>query len=89
MGWLASRASGVKRGNQLRTSELSKVAVVVTVPVRKPWPRGAPGDEADADFLAGGQDFGFGVSCPQGVLALQGGDGLDGVGAAEGLRARL
>jgi hypothetical protein len=32
------------------------------------------------------QDFGFGIACPQRVLALQGGDGLDRVGPADGLR---
>jgi hypothetical protein len=51
--------------------------------------RPAPGDESDAEFLTGRQDFRFGVSRPQRVLALQSGDELDGVGTPEGIRARL
>jgi len=35
----------------------------------------AEGNEADAEFLEGGDDFSFGLSPPQGVLALERGDG--------------
>jgi hypothetical protein len=72
-----ARASGLKRGNRLRTSVGSKVLVVLAVPGEETLAKAAPGDEADAELLAGGQDFGFGVACPQGVLALDSGDGLD------------
>ena len=41
--WLAFRASGVKRGNQDRTSEVSKAIAASTFPVRKPCPRGLQG----------------------------------------------
>ena len=47
----------------------------------------AEGDEADAEFFERGQDLLFGLAPPERVLALQGGDGLHGVGAADGLRA--
>src|SRR3954468_10039866 len=40
--------------------------------------------EADAEFLAGGEDFLLGAAPPQGVLALDGAHGLDGVRAADG-----
>src|SRR5512133_3784579 len=42
-GWLAARASGVKRGNRLRMSLAAKDWSLVTVPVRKPWPSGDHG----------------------------------------------
>ena len=40
-------------------------------------------DEADAELGERGDDVVFGFAPPQRVLALQGGDGLDGVGAAD------
>ena len=40
-------------------------------------------DEADAELGERGDDLVFGFAPPQRVLALQGGDGLDGVGAAD------
>lgn len=49
--------------------------------------KGAKGDEADAEFFEGGENFGFGFAPPDGVFALEGGDGLDGVGAADGFDA--
>ena len=48
---------------------------------------GAVGDEADAELFEGRDDLGFGAAPPEGVLVLEGGDGLDGVGAADGLDA--
>ena len=44
----------------------------------------AVGDEADAEFLAGVEDGFFGPAPPERVLALDRGDGLHGVGAADG-----
>ncbi len=45
---------------------------------------GGVGDEADAEFAAGGEDFVFGIAGPEGVFGLEGGDGMDFGGAAEG-----
>jgi hypothetical protein len=45
---------------------------------------GAEGDEADAELFKGGEDVLLRLAPPEGVLALEGGDGLDGVGAADG-----
>jgi hypothetical protein len=42
------------------------------------------GDEADAEFADCGKDLGFDVTLPEGVLGLEGGDGVDLVGAADG-----
>jgi len=42
-GWLAFIASGVKRGNTLRMSVLTKVWLASTFPVRKPCPSGLQG----------------------------------------------
>ena len=49
----------------------------------------AEGDEADAEFFQGGEDFFFGLAPPEGVFALEGGDGVDGVGAADEVGAGL
>ena len=46
---------------------------------------GAEGDEADAEFFEGGEDFVFGFAPPEGEFGLECGDGLDGEGAADGL----
>ena len=43
----------------------------------------AEGDEADAELGERGDDVCFGFAPPQRVLALEGGDGLDRVGAAD------
>ncbi len=45
----------------------------------------AEGDEADAEFFEGGHDGLFRLAPEEGVLALEGGDGLYGVGAADGV----
>ena len=50
---------------------------------------GAERYEPDAELDQGGQDLGFGFTPEQRVLALQGGDGLDGVGAADDVDASL
>jgi hypothetical protein len=41
------------------------------------------------ELLQGGNDLGLGLPAPQRVLALQGGDRLDGVGAPDRLWAGL
>ena len=56
---------------------------------QEPAPERAEGHEADAELLEGGQDLVLGLAPEQGVLALQRGDGLDGVGAADGVDAGL
>ena len=45
--------------------------------------------EADAELVERGDDLVFGFAPPQRVLALQGGDGLDGVGASDRAGARF
>jgi hypothetical protein len=47
------------------------------------------GDKADAQRPQQRQDRRLGVTGPQGVLRLQGGDPVDGVGAADGVHPRL
>lgn len=49
------------------------------VPVRKPLPSGLNGTNPDAELLQGGDDLLLEAAVPERVLALQGGDGLDGV----------
>ncbi len=44
-------------------------------------------DESDAEFFECRYDFGLGFSPPQRVFALQGGDGLNFVGATDGLNS--
>ena len=44
----------------------------------------AVGHQADAELVEGGQHLGLHGAVPQGVLALQRGDRLNGVGAADG-----
>ena len=45
---------------------------------------GRVGDEADAELAAGGEDFVFWIAGPEGVFGLEGRDGMDLGGAAEG-----
>jgi len=47
------------------------------------FPERAERHEADAEFGKGRQDLGFGFTPPQGILALQCGDRLNGVGALD------
>ena len=85
--WLASSALGVKRGTMLRKSVLSNLASLLMVPVRKPFPNGLKGDEADAQFLQRRQERFFRTPPPQRVLALNRGDWMDGVSAPHGVDA--
>ena len=56
---------------------------------QEPAPERAERHEADAELLEGGQDLVLGLAPEQGVLALQRGDGLHGVGAADRVDAGL
>ena len=58
-------------------------------PVRKPLPSGLNGTKPMPSSSRVGQDLGFGLAPEQRVLALQGGDRLDGVGAADDVDAGL
>ena len=49
----------------------------------------APGHEPDAELLADWQDLGFGVAGPQRVLRLHRRNGLDSVGATDGVGTGL
>ena len=51
--------------------------------MRKPWPSGEYGNEADAQLAQQRQQLGLRVAGPQGVLGLQRGDRVHGVGAAD------
>ncbi len=50
---------------------------------QKPLAERAERHESDAQVFEQEQDFGLGLAPPQRILALQGGDGLDGMGAAD------
>ncbi len=69
----------------LRKSELSNVVVASILPVRKPFPRGAERNEADSKFLEGRQHLLLGITVPERVFALHGGDRLNCVCATDGL----
>ena len=79
----------MKRGSAARKSLLSNVVVASIFPVRNPLPERAERDEADPELLERRQHLRLGVSRPQRVLALQRGDGLDRVRAADRLRRRF
>ena len=85
----AFRASGVKRGMVLRMSVLSNVDVLVDLAREEALAQRAVGDEADPELLAGRQHLLLGAAPPQGILALDGGDRLHRVGAADRLAPRL
>ncbi len=57
---------------------------LVMAPVRKPRPKGTVGDESDSEFADGREDFVFYVALPERVFGLEGGDGVDFVGSADG-----
>ena len=87
--WFALRASGVKRGTMLRKSLLSNVVVSSIAPVRKPLPRGLKATKPMPSSSQRRQDLGFGLTPPQRIFALERGDRLDRMRAADRLRARL
>ena len=63
--------------------------VLVDLAREEALPQRAERNEADAELLERRQQFLFGPPPPQRVLALDGGDRLDGVRAADRLHARL
>ena len=79
----------MKRGRVLRKSVLSKVDFSSILPVRKPLPSGLYGTSPMPSSSRVGITSASGFSPPQRVLALEGGDRLDGVGPTDRLHARL
>ena len=84
-----ARLGSAKRGTVLRKSSLEKLGARVDRAGEEPLAERAERNEADPELLEGGQDRLLGLAPPQRVLALQGGDRLDGVGAADRLHAGL
>ena len=80
--------SPVKRGLPCRKSSSAKSSVERIVPVRKPRPAGER-HEADAEFAQRRQDPLLRAPGPQRVLRLHRGDRVNGVRAADGVRAGL
>src|SRR5215207_8205226 len=76
IGWLALRASGVKRGNRLRMSSAENDSLRPTVPVGKPCPSGDHGTNPIPDSSQTGRTSASGSPGPDRVLALHRGDGL-------------
>lgn len=85
----ALRASGASRGTMLRKSVASNVVVSSILPVRKPAPRVGEGAKADGQFFQKREKLRSRVAPEQREFALHRGDGLDGMGAADGLGARF
>ena len=85
----AARASASKRGTVLRKSVLVEGRVLVDLPGQEALAERAERHEADPELLERRQDRVLGLAPPERVLALQRGDGLDGVRAADRLHARL
>ena len=76
--------SPVKRGLVLRKSARRRtVRCERIVPVRKPWPSGEKGTKPMPSSRSSGRTRVLEVAGPQGVLRLQRGDRVDGVGAAD------
>ncbi len=84
-----SKLPSLKRGWSCRRSASMRSVRARKAPVRKPRPSGRIGDEADAELAHGRQDLRLDVAAPQRVFGLQRGEGMGGVGAAYGVRARL
>ena len=85
--WFALRASGVKRGTMLRKSVLSNVVFSSIVPVRKPLPSGLNGTKPMPSSSSVGRISVLGLAPPQRIFALQRGDRLHRVRAADRLHA--
>src|SRR5271165_486961 len=58
-------------------------------PSKEALAKGAPGNEADPEFFAGRQHFGFEIACPKRIFALDGGNRLNGMCAPQCLRSRF
>ena len=88
--WFFSIASGVKRGRMLAEVAFAELGVLVHRAGQEALAERAVGHEADAEFLARLEDaVGLRPARPQRILALQRGDRLHRVRAADGLRAGL
>ena len=81
--WLASRASGAKRGILLRKSLLCQRGAGVDLAGQEALAERAEGHEADAELFKRRDDLGFGFAGPQRVLALQRGHRLHRVGPTD------
>ena len=73
----------------LRKSELSNVVLSSIFPVRKPLPSGLKGTKPIPSSSSVGRSSASGLSPPQRVLALDCGDRLDRVCAADRLHSRF
>jgi hypothetical protein len=62
---------------------------LVDPPREEPLPQGTERHQADAELLQRWQQLPFGLAVPQGVLALNGGDRLHGMCAADGAGGRF
>ncbi len=76
-----------KRGTMLRKSDLSNFVFSSILPVRKPLPSGLNGTKPIPSSSQRREDFLFGLSPPQRVLALERRDRLDRVRSPDRLRA--
>ena len=85
--WLAVRACSVNRGRCAAEVAVGEGGRAVDGAGEEALAERAEGHEADAELEQGRQDLGFGFAPPQGVFALQRGDRLDGVGAADDVDA--
>ena len=75
---------------ECRESRCCRTVVLASIlPVRKPAPSGLNGTKPMPSSSSAGHAVCSGSRSPQRVLALDGGDRLDGVGATDRLRARL
>jgi hypothetical protein len=76
----AARASSLERGNQLRTSGAENCTDWSRGPLRKPCPRGLQGTNPIPSSSQTGSTSALGISGPEGVLVLDGGNRLDRMG---------
>ena len=85
----ALRASGSKRGIVARMSVGCEGRRLVDRPGEEPLAERAERDEPDAELLEGRDDLVLRRPRPEAVLALEGGQRLDGMGAADRRDGRL
>jgi hypothetical protein len=78
IGWLAARASWLKRGEPAAHVGGRELLRLVDRAGEEGLTEPAPGNESDAQLVACRKYLGLGVAGPQRVLVLDGGDGLDG-----------
>ena len=85
----ASRASAIEARDGVAEVGAVEGRGLVDLPGEEALAERAERHEADPELLERRQDLLLGLAPPERVLALQGGDRLDGVGAADRLHARL